>query len=44
MDYDLVARLRGGSLDEALKAGVQCGAAVTTAASDTAGFPRESRL
>ena len=39
----IAVRLRGGSIDEALKAGVQCGAAVTTAASDTAAFPRELR-
>jgi 2-dehydro-3-deoxygluconokinase len=33
-------RLRGGSIEEALRAGVKCGTAVTTAVSDTAGFPR----
>jgi sugar/nucleoside kinase (ribokinase family) len=40
----IAVRLRGGSIDEALKAGVLCGAAVTAASSDTAGFPRELRL
>jgi 2-dehydro-3-deoxygluconokinase len=40
----IAVRLRGGSIDEALKAGVHCGAAVTSAASDTAGFPRELKL
>jgi 2-dehydro-3-deoxygluconokinase len=40
----IASRLRGGSIDEALKAGVHCGAAVTSAASDTAGFPRELKL
>jgi 2-dehydro-3-deoxygluconokinase len=40
----IAVRLRGGSIDEALKAGVHCGAAVTAASSDTAGFPRELRL
>jgi 2-dehydro-3-deoxygluconokinase len=40
----IAVRLRGGSIDEALKAGVHCGAAVTTASSDTAGFPRELKL
>jgi 2-dehydro-3-deoxygluconokinase len=40
----IAVRLRGGSIDAALKAGVYCGAAVTTASSDTAGFPRELRL
>jgi 2-dehydro-3-deoxygluconokinase len=33
-------RLRGGPLDEALRAGIRCGAAVTTAMSDTSAFPR----
>ena len=33
-------RLRGGSVEEALTAGVACGTAVTTAVSDTAAFPR----
>jgi 2-dehydro-3-deoxygluconokinase len=33
-------RLRGGTLDEALRAGIHCGAAVTTAMSDTSAFPR----
>ena len=36
----IAVRLRGGSIDEALRAGVHCGTAVTTAVSDTAGFPR----
>ena len=36
----IAMRLRGGSIDEALRAGVYCGTAVTTAVSDTAGFPR----
>jgi 2-dehydro-3-deoxygluconokinase len=40
----IAVRLRGGSIDEALKAGVHCGGAVTAASSDTAGFPRELRL
>ena len=33
-------RLRGGSIEEALRAGARCGAAVTTTPSDTSGFPR----
>jgi 2-dehydro-3-deoxygluconokinase len=33
-------RLRGGALDDALLAGIHCGAAVTTAMSDTSAFPR----
>jgi 2-dehydro-3-deoxygluconokinase len=40
----IAVRLRGGSIDEALKAGVHCGAAVTAASSDTAGFPRALRF
>jgi 2-dehydro-3-deoxygluconokinase len=36
----IAVRLRGGPVDEALRAGVRCGAAVTTSPSDTAGFPR----
>jgi 2-dehydro-3-deoxygluconokinase len=36
----IAVRLRGRSIDEALRAGIRCGAAVTTALSDTAGFPR----
>jgi 2-dehydro-3-deoxygluconokinase len=36
----VAVRLRGGSVDEAIRAGVRCGAAVTASASDTAGFPR----
>ena len=31
------SRLRGGAIDDALRPGVRCGAAVTTAVSDTAG-------
>lgn len=37
----IAIRLRGGPVDEALRAGVRCGAAVTTSPSDTAGFPRQ---
>ena len=36
----IAVRLRGGTIDDALRAGARCGAAVTTAVSDTAGFPR----
>jgi len=36
----IAVRLRGGSIREALRAGVFCGAAVTTAVSDTSAFPR----
>ncbi len=36
----IAVRLRGGPINEALRAGVRCGAAVTTSPSDTAGFPR----
>ena len=36
----IAVRLRRGSIDEALANGVRCGAAVTKAVSDTAGFPR----
>jgi 2-dehydro-3-deoxygluconokinase len=36
----IAARLRGGTVDAALRAGARCGAAVTKAPSDTAGFPR----
>ena len=36
----IAVRLRGGSIDDALRAGVFCGTAVTTAMSDTAAFPR----
>ena len=36
----IAVRLRGGPVHEALRAGVRCGAAVTTSPSDTAGFPR----
>jgi 2-dehydro-3-deoxygluconokinase len=40
----IAVRLRGGTVDSALRAGVQCGTAVTTAVSDTAGFPKDLRL
>jgi 2-dehydro-3-deoxygluconokinase len=33
------ARLRGQSIDEALRVGIRCGEAVTASPSDTAGFP-----
>ena len=36
----IAVRLRGGTIEEALRAGAHCGAAVTTAVSDTAAFPR----
>jgi 2-dehydro-3-deoxygluconokinase len=36
----IAVRLRGGTVDSALRAGVQCGTAVTTSLSDTARFPR----
>jgi 2-dehydro-3-deoxygluconokinase len=36
----IAVRLRGGSIDEALRAGARCGAAVTTTPSDTSAFPR----
>jgi 2-dehydro-3-deoxygluconokinase len=36
----IAVRLKGGGIDEALQAGARCGAAVTSAPSDTAGFPR----
>ena len=36
----IAVRLRGGSIEDALRAGARCGAAVTTAVSDTSGFPR----
>ena len=36
----IAVRLRGGAVEEAIRAGVYCGAAVTTTASDTAAFPR----
>jgi 2-dehydro-3-deoxygluconokinase len=36
----IASRLRGGTIDAALRAGMLCGAAVTTSVSDTAGFPR----
>jgi len=39
----IAVRLRGGSVDESLEAGVRCGRAVTTAPSDTAAFPRSLR-
>jgi 2-dehydro-3-deoxygluconokinase len=37
----LATRLRGGSVEEAMRAGAACGAAVTTAISDTSAFPRQ---
>jgi 2-dehydro-3-deoxygluconokinase len=37
------ARLNGGTIDAALRSGARCGAAVTTAMSDTAAFPRTLR-
>jgi 2-dehydro-3-deoxygluconokinase len=36
----VAVRLRGGSVEQAMHAGAACGAAVTTAISDTAAFPR----
>jgi 2-dehydro-3-deoxygluconokinase len=36
----IATRLRGGSVEQAMRAGAACGAAVTTAVSDTAAFPR----
>lgn len=36
----IAIRLRGGSVEEAMRAGAACGAAVTSAISDTAAFPR----
>jgi 2-dehydro-3-deoxygluconokinase len=36
----IAVRLGGGTEDDALRAGVTCGAAVTTALSDTSAFPR----
>jgi 2-dehydro-3-deoxygluconokinase len=36
----IAVRLRGGSVEDALRNGARCGAAVTTAMSDTAAFPR----
>ena len=36
----IATRLRGGTVDAALRAGARCGAAVTNAMSDTAAFPR----
>jgi sugar/nucleoside kinase (ribokinase family) len=36
----IAVRLRSGSIDDALRNGARCGAAVTAAVSDTAGFPR----
>jgi len=35
----IAVRLRGGSIVDALDAGIRCGAAVTASVSDTAGFP-----
>ena len=36
----IAVRLRGGSVADAIRAGVRCGAAVTASTSDTEGFPR----
>lgn len=36
----IAVRLRGGTIGEAIRAGAYCGAAVTSAPSDTAAFPR----
>jgi 2-dehydro-3-deoxygluconokinase len=36
----IAVRLKGGSIEHALQAGVRCGAAVIATPSDTAGFPR----
>jgi 2-dehydro-3-deoxygluconokinase len=36
----IAVRLRNGSVDDALRVGARCGAAVTSAVSDTSGFPR----
>jgi sugar/nucleoside kinase (ribokinase family) len=36
----IAVRLNGGTIDAALRAGARCGAAVTSAPSDTSGFPR----
>ena len=38
----IAVRIRGGTIDAALRSGVRCGAAVTTSVSDTAAFPRDS--
>lgn len=40
----IAVRLGGGTVDRALRAGVECGAAVTTSVSDTEGFPRGLRF
>jgi 2-dehydro-3-deoxygluconokinase len=36
----IAVRLNGGTVEDALQSGARCGAAVTTAVSDTAAFPR----
>ena len=36
----IAVRLRDGSIEEAIRNGARCGAAVTTSLSDTAGFPK----
>lgn len=36
----LAVRLRKGSVEDALQAGIRCGTAVATSLGDTAGFPR----
>jgi 2-dehydro-3-deoxygluconokinase len=37
----IAVRLNGGTVEDALRAGARCGAAVTAAVSDTSGFPRQ---
>jgi 2-dehydro-3-deoxygluconokinase len=39
----IAVRLRNGTVEEALRAGARCGAAVTSAISDTSAFPRTLR-
>jgi 2-dehydro-3-deoxygluconokinase len=36
----IAVRIRGGTIDAALRSGARCGAAVTTSVSDTAAFPK----
>jgi 2-dehydro-3-deoxygluconokinase len=38
----VAVRIRGGTIDAALRSGARCGAAVTASLSDTAGFPRDA--
>src|SRR5471032_1816668 len=40
----IAVRIGGGTIDAALRSGARCGAAVTTALSDTATFPRDLRF